>query len=310
MVKFLRTLALACILVLAAGAARAADLPQPDQEKRSSIHEVDQKVYLSEDKSLKQMRSECIIQAKRQALESAQSYITAKTKVEKGKLAYDLVWSDVEGAVKVLEMKDFGIENNQYHVWLRVEVTYSLKPKEGRHENEVPGAVATAPAGGTAPAVVPPAASGLLGMRVWTEKRAYRSGEKVTVYMQGNRDFYARVVDITSTGDIVQLLPNRFRKQNLFKAGVTYKVPDASDRFTLGVTPPYGQDHIVVYASEAKQSDIPLQQLDNGLGAYRGARADFEAQTRGISVVPKAGSQAGQSAGEFVEAQWDFETVP
>ncbi len=88
---------------------------------------------------------------------------------------------------------------------------------------------------------------------------------------------------------------------------MTYKVPDAGDRFTLGVTQPFGQDHIVVYASEAKQSDIPLQQLDNGLGAYRGARADFETKTRGIMVAPKTGgSPSGQPGGEFVEAQWDF----
>jgi hypothetical protein len=221
MAKPLRSaaLALACILTLAALAARAAEAPLPDQEKRSSIHEVDQKVYLSEDKSLKQMRSECIIQAKRQALESAQSYITAKTKVEKGKLAYDLIWSDGEGAVKVLEMKDFGIENTQYHVWLRMEVTYDLKPKGGRHENDTPDAGGAASPGSMPPGVSPPPPSGLLNVRVWTEKRAYRSGERVTVYMQGNRDFYARVVDITSTGDIVQLLPNRFRQQNLFKAG-------------------------------------------------------------------------------------------
>ena len=53
------------------------------------------------------------------------SHIKSQTRVENYQLQYDLIESGAEGVVKVLEQKDFGIENNsRYHVWIKAEVTY------------------------------------------------------------------------------------------------------------------------------------------------------------------------------------------
>ncbi len=72
------------------GDVRAVDVV-PDEEKRSSFHEVDGYAYLSENITVGDLRTMAFANAKRQALEMAETYIRSKTKVSEGKLDYDLV---------------------------------------------------------------------------------------------------------------------------------------------------------------------------------------------------------------------------
>lgn len=102
----------------------------PDQEKRSTIQDVDGYAYLSEDKTLSQTRQAAMANAKRQAVEQAKTYISSKTRVEDFEITQDIIEGESAGAVTVLEHKDLGIEdNNRYHVWIRAEVEYGLKPR-------------------------------------------------------------------------------------------------------------------------------------------------------------------------------------
>ncbi len=95
---------------------RAVDVV-PDQEKRSCIQTVDGYAYLSENMTLGETRATAFANAKRQALEAASTYIQSKTKVKDFEVEYDLIWSDSEGAVTILEQEDHGVEDNtRYHV--------------------------------------------------------------------------------------------------------------------------------------------------------------------------------------------------
>lgn len=173
-----------------------------DQEKRSTIVEVDAYAQLSEEKSIREVRREAFGNARRQALENAEVYIKSQTRVENFQLQYDLVESGAEGVVKVLEQKDLGIEDNsRYHVWIKAEVSYVLESP--------PEPTGPAPASHKAP----------LTVTVWTKKKSYREGENITIYLEGNRDFYARIVNIGSSGRVIQLLPNAYRQVNHFEGG-------------------------------------------------------------------------------------------
>lgn len=269
--------------------ARAVDVV-PDTEKRSCIQTMDGYAYLSENMTLAQTRAAAFATAKRQALEAAQTYIQSKTKVKNFQVEYDLIWSDAEGSVTILEQKDHGVEeNSRYRVWIKAEVIYDLKPKKS--EPVYAGIIDE-----DAP----------LTVKVWTDKKHYATGENIQIYIQGNRDFYARVVDITSSGEIIQLLPNDFRDINFFKGGTVYKIPDAGDHFDLQVTPPYGEDRIVVYASELPLGQATMESVGQGLRQYRGSQASLAAMSRGISVV--SGEQGSHGGTEFYEATWTVTT--
>jgi len=133
----------------------------PNQEKRSCIQPVGGYAYLSENMTLAQTRAAAFANAKRQALEAGRTYIQSKTKVKDFEVEYDLVWSDAEGAVSILEQKDHGVKDNiRYHVWIKAEVEYDLKPKGQQAAQEH---------------VMDKAAP--LTVKVWTSKKQYNHGE-------------------------------------------------------------------------------------------------------------------------------------
>jgi len=262
---------------------------QPDQEKRSFIRSVDGFAFLSEDMTLAQTREAAFANAKRQAVEMVRTYIQSKTKVEDFVLKSDKITTSAEGAVTILEQKDLGVEDNtRYHVWIKAEVEYGLKPKKQGDDG-----LDTDP---DAP----------LTVKVWTPKKQYKGGENIKIYIRGNRNFYARIVDVSSGGEIIQLLPNKYRRINFFEGQKTYKIPDQGDLFTLTVSPPYGQDQIVVYASEAPLGHVDMEDAGQGLSRYRGTRSAFGAKTRGIVV--KDADTKSDSGSEFYEAAWNIKT--
>ncbi|MEW6673459.1 MAG: DUF4384 domain-containing protein [Thermodesulfobacteriota bacterium] len=268
---------------------RSVKVTAPDNEMRSSIHSVDGYAYLSDNMTITDIRAAAFADAKRKALEMAKTYIQSKTKVEDFTVKYDVIWSQAEGAVSVLEQKDLGIEDNsRYHVWIKAEIEYSLKPKG----NEIPAAE--------------PVAGGPLTVKVWTSKKTFKEGENIQIFIQGNRNYYARIVNISSNGEIIQLLPNGYRQINYFEAGKVYKIPDQGDLFSLTVSPPYGEDQIVVYASEVPLGQVNLQQVGQGLARYQGTRSALSAMTRGIAV--SAAAPGKESGAEFYEASWKIET--
>ena len=273
----------------------------PDEEKRSSIHEVDGYAYLSEKMTLEQVRNLAVTTAKRQAVERAKTYIESKTTIENFEVIQDQIKGKSQGTVTVLEMKDLGVEDNtRYHVWIKAEVEYGIKPSGMEAGENLPDDLSAIHLDPHAP----------LTVRVWTSKKEYREGDHITVYMQGNRDFYARIVDITSSGDIIQILPNDYRQQDRFEAGRIYEIPGKGDRFDLKVTPPFGEDRIVVYASEVPLGNVAMSSAGSGLGAFGGTRESLGIRTRGISVTAAEGNGPSHSGAAFYESTWKLRTGP
>ncbi len=262
----------------------------PDQEKRSLIQEVDGYAFLSEDMTLSEIRATAFANAKKQAVQMARTFIKSKTKIENFVLKSSKITATAEGAVRILEQKDHGVvENSRYHVWIKAEVEYSLGPT-GDQSGQKADSIQAGP----------------LTVKVWTSKKEYKQGENIEIFVQGNRDFYARIVDITSNGQIVQLLPNAFRRLNYFKSGKIYKIPDEGDHFDLKVSPPFGQDQIVVYASEVPLGAVEMEPVGKGLSMFKGDKKAFESKTRGISVL--GSGQKAAAGAEFYEAAWTLTT--
>jgi len=72
-----------------------------------------------------------------------------------------------------------------------------------------------------------------LSIQVWTDKKEYKSNEKIKVFIKGNKPFYARVVYKEAGGKLIQLLPNPYRKDNYFNGGVIYEIPSGKTDLSL-----------------------------------------------------------------------------
>ena len=161
------------------------------------------------------------------------------------------------------------------------------------------------PAGPGDLAIAGPPDSSRLSVRVWTDRRVYRKGEYFTVFLRGDRDFHARIVYENVAGTLIQLLPNRVRRQTFFRAGKTHEIPDAQDRFALRVTPPFGRERIIVFARLAPLGGTPGQAIAHGLTRLHGSLAAVERGLRGVEVVYFDDPDAG-----FGGVVWEMETRP
>jgi len=96
-------------------------------EKFSKIVEADGYAFLSETKTIGELRQEALTLAKREALEKGQTFIRSLTKVENYQMQYDLIETSSEGNLKIIETKDFGItQDNRYHYWIKAEIEYRI----------------------------------------------------------------------------------------------------------------------------------------------------------------------------------------
>lgn len=263
------------------------------EEKRSCIQNVDGYAYLAEKMTLADMRQAAIANAKEQALGNARTYIKSKTEVENFTLKSDLVQLQAEGSVVVLELQDHGIvENSRYHVWMKAEVFYEIAASQ------------------TAKTAAPSPGGETLTVRLWTNQTSYKAGEKIVINLQGNRDFYARIVNVSPVGNITQLLPNSVRSEAFFRGNTLYTIPGQGDQFDLTVSPPFGKETVIVYASPVALGPVTLQPATGGLATFPGDQATLATATRAITVTPtaKAATDGGPAITDFYEARLQLDT--
>ncbi len=84
---------------------------------------------------------------------------------------------------------------------------------------------------------------------VWTNENQYNIGETATIFLRTNRDCYATLLNIRSNGEILQLFPNKYDKDNFVRANIEYSIPSSSDIYALSVSEPPGIESIKAIAT-------------------------------------------------------------
>jgi hypothetical protein len=151
--------------------------------------------------------------------------------------------------------------------------------------------VPTAPA--SPPVVAPPsptlpaAASGAppAQFKLWTDKTSHKIGETVKVSFQSNRDGYATLVNVGTSGKITILYPNAYTPDHAVKAGQTYSVPRAEDFYELSLGGPEGVE--LVYALFTTS---PVRLVEDNLvksSAFAPVNDKAETLTRDINLTVK-----------------------
>ena len=117
-----------------------------------------------------------------------------------------------------------------------------------------------------------------LNVKVWTDKKKYQIGEKITFSVKAEENCYLTLLDINPQGGITVIYPNRFHRDNFIQAGVTYKVPRERDNFGLDVRGPAGQERIKAIVTLNKVSLLKLD-LNKGFHSVQGGT------TRGLRDI-------------------------
>ncbi|MCX7725043.1 MAG: DUF4384 domain-containing protein [Thermodesulfovibrio sp.] len=280
--KGLRLFKLAIILLLFYSSAFAS---------QSAITESEGYACLSEDRTKRQTEETALQDAKRKAIEQVSTYIQSETQIKDFELQKDIVNAYANAKVRIIELKGiWDSEPPKIGDCYRVKIKAEVIPDENSMKKISQASLIDDPS-------LP------LRVQIWTEKREYQAGEKIKIFLRGNKPFYARVVYRQSDGSLVQILPNPYRKDNYFQGGVIYEIPSGPDRFELEVTPPFGEESIIVYASTGELGAVETEPL-GGVYKIKTRFEDVGDKTRGVQIIQKGQAKAS----EFYESSLDIKT--
>ncbi|MBI5047342.1 MAG: DUF4384 domain-containing protein [Deltaproteobacteria bacterium] len=262
---------------------------------QSTITESEGYACMGEDKSKKQTEQAAMADSKRKAVESVSTYIKSETHVKDFELEKDLVSAYANAAVKIIQELEKGWYKDAsagdcFKIRIKAEVIPDEKEMEKVAKSKQVADDPSAP----------------LNINVWTDKKEYKNSEKIKIYIKGNKPFYARVVYKDAGGQLVQLLPNPYRTNNYFNGGVIYEIPSGEDRFELEVSPPFGSEGIIVYASSSQVGEIDLKP-SGGVYEIKTKAKDIGDKTRGVVIAEKGADKKTPS--EFSEVAVDVKTV-
>ena len=249
---------------------------------QSSITEAEGEACMGKDKSRNETESAARKQAKRMAAEFSGTYIESTTEIENFELKQDLVHAFVNAEVTILTVLEetWVDETDCYTIRIKAEV---VPVKEEIEQVAASAGFADDP---TAP----------LSVVVRSDKESYTGGEAMKVYIRGNKPFFARVIYVDAEGTSIQILPNPYRKDNYFPGGVWHSVPDGRDRFDLVVSPPFGEEQMIVYASSKPLGAIGLV-ASGPVYAVDEKPKQIAAKTRGIKITETSASPPDAATG-------------
>ncbi|WP_353683662.1 DUF4384 domain-containing protein [Thermodesulfovibrio sp. 3907-1M] len=258
---------------------------------QSTITESEGYACMSEDRTKRQTEETALQDAKRKAIEQVSTYIQVETQVKDFELQNDIIKAYANAKVRVIDSQakwDTGPPKvgDCYRIKIKAEVIpdeEAMKRLSQAKELDDPSAP--------------------LKVQLWTDKKEYHAGERIKIFLRGNKPFYARVVYRQADGSLVQILPNPYRKDNYFQGGVVYEIPSGPDRFELEVTPPFGEESIIVYASTGELGTVDLEPA-GGVYKIRTKLDEIADKTRGVQIIEKGQSKAT----EFFEIKLNVQT--
>lgn len=258
---------------------------------QSTITEGEGYACMGDDKSRKQTEEHALLEAKRNAVEKTQTYLTSKTYVKNFSLEKDIVQAFSSATIRLIdELEKHWYKDQSSGDCLKMRIRAEVAPDESimnkfLQYSENP----------TAP----------LKVKIWTDKKEYKECDKVKVFIKGNKPFFARVIYKDATGNITQILPNSYRDNNYFNGNVIYEIPSGPDKFDLSVSTPFGSEEITVLASTVELGDIDI--FNNG-GVYlvKTQEKEIGLKSRGIKIKEKS---AELKAAEFFEEKTIIKTT-
>ena len=262
----------------------------------SVILEAEGHACMGEDKSRKETRELAMAETKRKAAEMALTHIKSETEVKNAIVSSDIINAYAQAKVSVIEEMEKGWFKTEYagecyKVRIKVEVT----PDPDSLRKVVKEI--TLLDNPNAP----------LTVKLWTDKKQYQIGEKVKIYLKGNKPFFARIIYQDAADHLIQLIPNPYRSENYFNGGVIYEIPSGRDRFELEVSPPLGTESITLYASTTQLGKLDLIP-SQGIYMVKTGLMEVGMKARGVKISEKEGNLPGGPV-EFGEVKIEVNTV-
>jgi Domain of unknown function (DUF4384) len=109
-------------------------------------------------------------------------------------------------------------------------------------------------------------------------------GETARLFVSSNEDAFVTVFDIGPSGQVHQLFPNSYQRDNRIAAGQQREIAGGESGARIAVSGPVGVELIKVVASDRPLVVVP-ENLLQGSGAFRSVEGGVPALSRNLEVV-------------------------
>lgn len=96
-------------------------------------------------------------------------------------------------------------------------------------------------------------------IRLWTKEDVYKIGNPIEYYFQSNQDCHLIVILFSSSGEIIQIFPNRYHPDSQISAMDTYNIPSPDSDIELEVTGPPGIEELFAIVADEPISLFPFK---------------------------------------------------
>ncbi len=267
---------------------------------QSTITEADGESCMGDDKTRRQTEQAALEIAKRMAVEYTSSHIGSTTVVENFELKSDIVEAFTQAEVKLLEVlnRDWR-QNGPIDLCINLRIKAEVIPAAAQLQKVDSEQLKTDPR-------LP------LNVDLWVNASdaQFTEGDKMKIYLRGNKPFYGRLVYVDSKGNNVQLLPTQHRRDNYFQGGTMFEIPTGNDKFELTVTGPFGEEQLILYASTEQLGNINTAPAGKDFYVVNDGIEQVAVKTRGIAIEAKDTNVGRPGVAEFAETAISIRTRP
>ena len=97
------------------------------------------------------------------------------------------------------------------------------------------------------------------------DKQKFKAGDKIAFLVSLDNDAHLLMIYEDANHNLIQIIPNTYRKKSLYKKGLFIAVPDRKEPFEFLVNSPFGKEKLWVFASSKQFPVLSGTLLKNGL---------------------------------------------
>jgi len=116
------------------------------------------------------------------------------------------------------------------------------------------------------------------------DKQRFKAGDKIAFLVSLDKDAHLLMIYEDAEHNLIQVIPNDYRKQNFYKEGLFIAVPDRNEPFEFVVNPPFGSEKLWVFASSEQFPALEGIKLENGLKKLENNMSEILASIRPKNV--------------------------
>ncbi|MBW2368955.1 MAG: DUF4384 domain-containing protein [Deltaproteobacteria bacterium] len=93
---------------------------------------------------------------------------------------------------------------------------------------------------------------------MWANQATYKIGDKITYHFISDKPCYLVLLSKTSDGNLVQVFPNKYDRNQLVSANIKHSIPLEGSGLSLEVTGPIGREELIALTADEPFELFPL----------------------------------------------------